>query len=116
MSERCCKTLWKGSTWNPERVPCGNPAKFEEDGKHYCGIHNPARSRQREERWNQDRERDAARSILREAAPDLYAALKAVQAALKLWECVDPIVQVVDAALAKATGDGQARTEAKHGE
>lgn len=38
----CLVTVY-AEQWYPR--PCGNPAKFEKNGIHYCGIHNPDRKR-----------------------------------------------------------------------
>ena len=39
----CCKKINAGgSIWPPTYRACGKTAKFERDGKWYCGIHDPA--------------------------------------------------------------------------
>ena len=42
MSEICCKPVWHGPYRSSQ---CGKPAKFEVNGNHFCGIHNPNKAK-----------------------------------------------------------------------
>lgn len=48
MSNVCCAEV--GDTWF--RHACGKNAKFERDGKHYCGTHDPVAIRARRDKKN----------------------------------------------------------------
>ncbi|MGZ3235751.1 MAG: hypothetical protein ACXU8A_00075 [Burkholderiaceae bacterium] len=37
----CCAAVYSGDTWHRRSKPCGKKAKFDRDGKHYCGTHDP---------------------------------------------------------------------------
>ena len=58
---------------------CGNPGKIEQDGKWYCGIHNPvkrtAKAAATQLAYEQKFAMDGKRRQLANAAPDLLAAL-----------------------------------------
>ena len=102
MGFTCEKTVWrKTDSWRPTRLlPCGKPAKFEEEGKHYCGIHNPAREREKQARRERMWKEEARQRALVHAAPEMYALLK---------ESQNHIVGIAwrerrDAVLAKAEG------------
>jgi len=43
MSEKCSGRVYDGY----RHWPCSKPAKYERDGKHYCGIHNPEAAERR---------------------------------------------------------------------
>lgn len=45
MTEKCAAAVYYPGSWRSAR--CNKPGKFEEDGKWYCGIHNPAKIRAR---------------------------------------------------------------------
>jgi len=46
---------------------CGRKAKFEADGKHYCGIHNPNKKRTKYQiECEKNRLRDKAKSKMRQ--------------------------------------------------
>lgn len=50
MSEKhtCCEMVRGGDTWHPTRRPHGITAKYEHDGKWYCGTHYPPNVAKRE--------------------------------------------------------------------
>ena len=44
----CCEEVWNNYThW-----PCGKTAKFERDGKWYCGIHDPEKRKERSDEFS----------------------------------------------------------------
>lgn len=58
LEEHKCKVrVWHG--FNSHE--CGKKAKVEENGKYYCGIHNPEKGRVREEKNKKEFEKDMAR-------------------------------------------------------
>ena len=65
----CCKQISYGYGFRTYMKSCGKPAKVERDGKHYCGIHNPAREEvraaARNARWEASREADRAAVLSR---------------------------------------------------
>lgn len=84
MSEvaKCCKRT-KLDRWPYLTTgTCGKPAKVEVDGKHYCGVHDPVRAKERRnKRWaerQQGFERASKIRQLEAAAPDLLAALQEI--------------------------------------
>ena len=73
----CEKKVLSGSTWHLTYRLCGRPAKVEENGKHYCGIHDPELGRKRAAKSY-----EAYNEILRKRtlvfhAEEMYEALKA---------------------------------------
>lgn len=88
--QRCCAMVYSnGSSFI--RYPCSKNASVERDGKHYCGIHDPVRKKEREDKnraerspkWDardklQEKERAEAAEQKRRAEcfPDLLEALK----------------------------------------
>lgn len=48
-SHTCCATKWERGSF-PRRHPCGNRGKVECDGKWYCGIHDPAAVKRRDDK------------------------------------------------------------------
>lgn len=64
-SKRCEASLFS----NFRGYPCGRTAKFERDGKYYCGTHDPAkvsaRRAERDARWAEE---DRARRVMWDAA------------------------------------------------
>lgn len=42
---QCQEGVYRGERFHRKYVECGKPAKVEECGKHYCGIHSPAKKR-----------------------------------------------------------------------
>ena len=78
----CEKKVLSGSTWHLTYRLCGRPAKVEENGKHYCGIHDPELGRKRAAKSY-----EAYNEILRKRtlvfhAEEMYEALKAAKGAL----------------------------------
>jgi len=65
---KCCATVFYGTLMH--RKDCGKTAKFERDGKHYCGTHDPvavaARNKQRDaefkKRWEAERQASATKA------------------------------------------------------
>ncbi len=51
-SAKCCATVFSHYTSNP----CGRKAKITENGKHYCGIHDPLKDRIKRKRRAEERE------------------------------------------------------------
>lgn len=64
VKQKCCGKSWSG--WSD--VHCSKNAKVERDGRHYCGIHDPVRIKERDAKrkekwdakWNHDKERNNA--------------------------------------------------------
>jgi len=98
----CCADVRHGSFYRYTK--CGKTAKFEVNGRHYCGTHNPNKAPTkaqvaakveyeiRQKRWQIER-----------AAPDL---LEALQAFVNHGTCYssDEMQKAKDA-IAKATGE-----------
>ena len=65
MSEKhiCCDQVWVQTGRWGHRSPCGKTAKFERDGKWYCGIHDPEKRKARSAAWDAkyEAEREASR-------------------------------------------------------
>lgn len=99
MSETCNKIIFSGGYSQYKNV-CGRPAKFEVDGKQYCGIHNPNKAPTKAQiaadaNW----ELQKKKFRLERAAPELLALLIESQQDIGGdWR------QRRDAAIAKATG------------
>lgn len=57
------------SNWSSHN--CGKNAKYEHEGKWYCGTHNPpvvaARRKARDDKWKQDMDKDKALNNARKA-------------------------------------------------
>jgi hypothetical protein len=79
MSEKCCKLVRDGFA----SFPCGRKAKVERDGKHYCGIHDPAK---REARTK------AIRALLDAEAAEREAQQAAARIRDHKAECFDALV------------------------
>lgn len=75
--ERCCERVHDGGRW-PSFHQCMHKAVCEEGGKHYCGIHNPAKVRERMAKSNEKWNKDCDKRRMERAAPELYEALKAI--------------------------------------
>ena len=67
--------------------PCGRPGKIEQDGKWYCGIHNPvkraAKAAATQLAYDQKLAVDSERWRLADAAPEMLAALEACRLAFR---------------------------------
>jgi hypothetical protein len=59
---KCCAVRYERA-YGPRR--CEKPGKVQEDGKWYCGVHNPELKRQRDAKWRAQHE---AKSRCEEAA------------------------------------------------
>lgn len=110
MSELCCESTRIPGRW-PRYKDCGRPAKVTVNGKGYCGIHDPVKATQKADakraEWNAQWERDRKRIRLEGAAPDLLAALQEARAYVIDYgndKSMAPVVERIDAAIAKATG------------
>ncbi len=82
MSEKhtCCEIVYeKDGVWASNHI-CGKTAKYERDGKHYCGIHDPVsiveRQRKRNEKNKPQREREAFEGRKRWYAGDMLEILE----------------------------------------
>jgi uncharacterized Zn finger protein (UPF0148 family) len=74
MKPTCCKILFNG--FGCRGNLCGNKAKFERDGKHYCGIHDPVTIKEKDDaknaKWLAERDAiDASRNAARDAQKEL---------------------------------------------
>lgn len=102
MSETCKKIIFSGGFSQYKNV-CGKPAKFEVDGKHFCGIHNPNKAETKAQiQAKENRNKQRAVWRLNAAAPDLLEALIEIMS----WEDNDRMTWAdkARAAIAKATG------------
>jgi hypothetical protein len=105
MSEKCSKFISSNFTV----YQCGKPAKFEANGKHFCGIHNPDKAptkAQVQAKENYKKQLTVWR--INAAAPDLLSACERAR-----W-CItgllhgtpvrdaDETLSEIDAAIAKA--------------
>lgn len=120
---RCEKPVFSGY----RHYPCGNSAKVERDGKHYCNMHDPVRVAEKYKARAEENERQMAlvrknRQLAKEQAdererraalyPELVAALR--MAKLGFHAALDPAehkksfvgyaigVETIEAVLAKA--------------
>ena len=100
MSAVCCKAVWGDGSYRPH--VCGNAAKFEVDGKHYCGIHNPNKAKTKAQVEAEENYALRAKKYkLESAAPDL---LEALQGFIEGAESMGWCTEKARAAIAKATG------------
>lgn len=107
MSEhKCCVKIFKD--WHNK--PCGKNGKFEREGKHYCGTHDPVKAKEKNEarskKWEAEWAASAKESRLANAAPELFAALKAIvlSADANKAAITDGLLADARTAIAKATG------------
>ena len=101
MSAVCCKRVWSSPYRSRE---CGNPAKFEVNGNHFCGIHNPNKAQTKAQiEAEETRKIQAKKYKLERAAPDL---LEALQGFIQGAEAMGWNTDKARAAIAKATGEG----------
>lgn len=103
MSEVCGKEIWSGY----HSHQCRKPAKFEVNGKHYCGIHNPNKAPTKAQiEAKENYKKQKAKWRLERAAPDL---LKELSDILE-WACTEkaPLrpqeIRSIQAVIYKATG------------
>lgn len=111
MSNTCCKDV-VGPTWSNWPHKCGKTAKFEVDGKFYCGIHNPNKPETKGKiKARENLEKQRAKWRLQAAAPEMLDALEMVRDADNDCKrdglpCIPtPARQKIDEAIAKATGE-----------
>lgn len=52
--QRCCVMVYSGG-YSISRYQCSKNASVERNGKHYCGIHDPVRKKEREEKKSAER-------------------------------------------------------------
>ena len=107
MSAVCCKRVWSSPYRSRE---CGNPAKFEVNGNHFCGIHNPNKAQTKAQiEAEETRKIQAKKYSLERAAPELLEALIAM---VEMMDSGDESGAGSEwhtktrAAIAKATGEG----------
>ena len=112
----CCKKVgnWLTNT-------CGKTAKFERDGKHYCGIHDPVSVKEKQDKrdieWRKQFDANnaalekafAARKEIERRAdcyPELLEALQELaDCGGDAWGEDRPCVQIARMAIAKALGE-----------
>lgn len=94
---KCCAPVSAGSF---RSYPCGNPAKTEVNGKHYCGLHDPVRvkaraderSAQRRAEWGREsaqrKSADAARREIERRAACFDSLLAALNGMCSVWQTV----------------------------
>jgi hypothetical protein len=101
-TKECCERIW--GDYHSHK--CSRPAKFEVDGKLYCGIHNPSRGPTKAQIQAEiDREARMKVYRLNAAAPDLLEALKNLLAVITGEGGTKPNAHgLARAAIAKATG------------
>ncbi len=103
MSEVCCRKIMNGY----HHHECGKPAKFEVDGKWYCGIHNPNKAPTKAQIASKEKyEARLKRNRVHAASKELLEALinlERVAGQASLHD--DPVRVSARAAIAKATGE-----------
>ena len=86
--------------------PCGRPGKIEQDGKWYCGIHNPvkraAKAAATQLAYEQKLAVDSERWRLADAAPEMLAALSRILRAIEWSETADRMTPEEQAGCARA--------------
>jgi hypothetical protein len=109
----CCGQIPKESGWLRTWKDCGKTANAERDGKWYCGIHDPVRRKEKNDatyaRWREESHARIKAERIRDAAPDLLAALQksiGIISAMGLPdEVTDNVLSEAHSAIAKAMGD-----------
>jgi uncharacterized Zn finger protein (UPF0148 family) len=101
-TKECCERIW--GDYHSHK--CSRPAKFEVDGKLYCGIHNPNRGPTKAQiQAETDRQERQRIYRLNRAAPDL---LEAMEQILKIkfsnWSDGE-MRNIAKNAIKKATGE-----------
>ena len=103
MSEVCCGQVWSGY----RHAKCDRKAKFEVNGKWYCGIHNPNKGPTKAQIASGEKYKAKLQHYKRaNAAHDLLEALinlERVAGQASLHD--DPVRVSARAAIAKATGE-----------
>ena len=77
MTETCCAKVCTNpgsdDRWHRSYKPCGKTAKFERDGKFYCGTHDPvareAKQNATRAKWHAEWDRSAREQKFAAAAP-----------------------------------------------
>lgn len=82
---KCCQMVHR----NFSNYPCGNPGKIVDEGKVYCGIHNPERGRKRSEAYNIEYEEKSKLQEAKSKIRDMEAQLIFV---CKSWDTTKDIV------------------------
>ena len=105
MSAVCCKQVWGNHPYHPNA--CGSAAKFEVDGKHYCGTHNPNKAKTKAQiEAEEHRKILAKKSKLEGAAPELFDALCTLMDECEIVsDDASAAWHKARAAIAKATGE-----------
>lgn len=86
---KCCTRIL--SDWGRGH-PCKNTAKVTENGKPYCGVHDPARDRAKRAKWHEEWKAEREESDRRHHAAQRDAAR------LDLWpEVVKALGSIADA-------------------
>lgn len=109
----CCAKINTGSMHYPRTEQCGCKASIEREGQWYCKRHDPvaikAKYDARRAQWKLEWEKSKKEQRLKDAAPDMLAAIKAVLSPLELchaygWPDRDGVIRRLKAAIAKAEG------------
>jgi hypothetical protein len=104
----CCAKISDNDRWRPYYHSCGKNAKYEREGKFYCGTHDPvAVAAKRDARSADYRSKCAEQTKiyrLQNAAPDLLAALQMAKHIVANEGTKEQADQVFDA-IEKATGE-----------
>jgi len=80
--QKCQHVTYK----NWHQVRCDKPAKMEHNGKHYCGIHDPVKRKQRsDEKQEEWRAEWAAKKEAEKAAADRQAQLEREAELWRTW-------------------------------
>lgn len=103
----CCEEVCRDrNSWRPTWEPCGKTAKFEREGKWYCGTHDPVKREEKRNTkriaWRQKWAAEEEDRRLRSAAPDLLQCLKT--AITIIGHPDDPMTKHFEEVVAKAEG------------
>jgi len=102
----CCKSVWYSAF---RSYVCGKTAKFEVNGYHYCGIHNPNKAPTKAQiQAEEEHQARLKRVKLNSAAPELLEALRDAYKAMEPMHHEPEVSEALDsarAAIAKATGE-----------
>ena len=88
--KRCEAAVWMKDMNFPRQRRCAHEAKYEEDGKGWCGTHLPSRVKVKQEaataKWNAEwAAKERARRLKKDHEKKLTAAREAVIQAAKAW-------------------------------